>query len=184
MATRFALRFAAEVVATGGIVAYPTEGVYGLGCDPLDAAAVSRILTIKQRSIGRGLILVAATFEQLAPYLGELTPGQRERIATPGTAPVTWIAPASEQAPPWITGDRDTIAVRITLHPLARALCEQCGHALVSTSANLSGQPAARSALAVRRQTGNRVDYLLHGRVGDLGGATPIHDLISGEILR
>ena len=184
MATRFALQFAADVVASGGVIAYPTEGVYGLGCDPLDTGAVARILAIKKRPPERGLILIASAYEQLAPYLGDLTEHQRNRISTPGAGPVTWVAPASGQAPPWITGGRDTIAVRLTLHPVARALCEQCGHALVSTSANRSGHPAARSALAARQQTGSLVDYVLNGSVGGLGGSTPIHDLLSGEVLR
>ena len=184
MATRFALQFAADVVASGGVIAYPTEGVYGLGCDPLDARAVARILAIKQRPPGRGLILIASACEQLAPYLGDLTSRQRTRITTPGMEPVTWVAPAGDGAPPWITGDHDTIAVRLTLHPLARALCDQCGQALVSTSANRSGHPAARTALAARKQIGNLVDYVLNGSVGDLGGPTPIRDLLSGETLR
>ncbi len=184
MATRFALQFAADVVASGGVIAYPTEGVYGLGCDPLDARAVARILAIKQRPMGRGLILIASGFEQLAPYLGDLTSRQRTRITTPGIEPVTWIAPAGREAPPWITGEHATIAVRITQHPVAQALCALCGHALVSTSANRSGRPAARSALAARKQTGDSIDYLLNGRVGGLGRATPIHDLLTGEVLR
>ncbi len=184
MPAPFALRFAADVVASGGVIAYPTEGVYGLGCDPLNAGAVTRILAIKRRPAGRGLILIASEYEQLRAYLGELTSRQRTRITTPGMTPVTWIAPASPDAPAWITGAHDTIAVRVTMHPVAHALCDQCGHALVSTSANRSGRPAARSALAARRQTGNLVDYIVNGRIGDLDGPTPIHDLLSGEVFR
>ncbi|NND58884.1 MAG: tRNA threonylcarbamoyladenosine biosynthesis protein RimN [Gammaproteobacteria bacterium] len=184
MPTRFHYELAADFVAAGAVIAYPTEGVYGLGCDPDDSAAVARILDIKQRSWRQGLILIASTIEQLDPYLGNLDSRQRNRIAVPGLDPVTWIAPASVHAPDWLTGGRATIAVRLTTHPVAAALCDACASALVSTSANISGRAAARSALAVRKQLGSAVDYVLVGQVGELGGATPISDLLTGKRLR
>ena len=184
MTTRFALQTAADVIHDGGVVAYPTEGVYGLGCDPLDADTVYRLLAIKQRSVRAGLILIAAAIEQLEPFLGELEPRATTRLAIPGAEPVTWVAPASHDAPAWITGGRDTIAVRLTLHPVARALCEYSDSPLVSTSANRAGRPAARSALLARKQIGAEVDYFLHGAVGGLDGPTPIRNLITGEVYR
>lgn len=155
-----------------------------MGCDPFDAAAVDRILQVKQRPMHLGLIVIGADIEQLLPLLAPLDTRQLNRIATPGLDPVTWVAPASESAPAWITGGRSSVAVRHTLHPVAAALCRRCGHALVSTSANRSGRIAARTALATRRQLGDAIDYIIDGPVGSLGGATPIFDLLSNQQLR
>ena len=136
---------AAAALQTGGVIAYPTEAVWGLGCDPRDEAAVLRLLAIKQRAVDKGLILIASQYEQLRPFL-DITAVPTERLAEvlaswPG--PHTWVMPAAIGAPRWITGAHAGIAVRITAHPLVIELCNAYGGALVSTSANRAGQPAA-----------------------------------------
>jgi L-threonylcarbamoyladenylate synthase len=165
------------VVKSGGIIAYPTEAVYGLGCDPRNEAAVRRLLALKRRPAHKGLILIAADFAQLALFLQPLSPADQARLAATWPGPLTWLIPARPETPGWLRGRHATLAVRVTAHPLAAALCWACGHPLVSTSANLSGRPPARTALAVRRQLGRNLDYLLPGPTGGAAQPTEIRDL-------
>jgi len=174
----------ARIVRAGGVVAYPTEGVFGLGCAADDAVAVARILALKGRGAGLGFIVIGAAFEQVEALLAPLSPTLRARLDATWPGPVTWVVPAHADTPPWLTGGRDTLAVRITAHPPARALCERAGVALVSTSANLHGRPPARTALAVRRIFGRSIDGVLPGACGTLAGPTEIRDLASGRVLR
>jgi len=177
------LRRAANILRSGGVVAYPTESVFGLGCDPLEMPAVSRILEMKSRPIEAGLILLAATPEQLAAYIAP-TPEERERMLAAWPGPVTWVVTAAQGVPEWITGGRDTIAVRVTAEPLAAALCAAAGTAVISTSANRRGRPPARSSLQVRMRLGSQVDYVLPGEVGGRERPTEIRDASSGHVLR
>lgn len=168
----------------GGVVAYPTEAVYGLGCDPDNAAAVQRLLDLKQRSVDKGLILIAADEAQLECYvdLGDVTMAARVRASWPG--PVTWLLPVRPGVPAWLRGAHTTLAVRVTDHPLAAALCRAFGGALVSTSANLSGQPALRDAAAVGAAFGETLDAILVGEVGGRERPSEIRDAATGEVLR
>ncbi|MBK8182162.1 MAG: threonylcarbamoyl-AMP synthase [Candidatus Competibacteraceae bacterium] len=175
---------AARTVRAGGIIAYPTEAVFGLGCDPLDQRAVMRLLALKQRPVHKGLILIAADFEQLIPFVQPLTAADQARLAATWPGPYTWLVPARPATPRWLRGRHDTLAVRVTAHPLAAALCRACEHPLVSTSANLSGRPPARGLLAVRRQLGDKVDYLLPGLIGDALKPTEIRDLKTEQLVR
>jgi L-threonylcarbamoyladenylate synthase len=184
MFSRVRLDQAARIVVSGGVIAYPTEAVYGLGCLPDDPDAVDRIITIKQRDAGKGLIVIAADITQLEDLavLPDGTIGEQVRASWPG--PVTWIVPARPGVLPRLTGGRDTLAVRVSAHPLVRQLCRRCGSALVSTSANRSGKRPARSALAVRRMLGDDIDGVLAGPLGDSSRPTEIRDAASGRILR
>jgi L-threonylcarbamoyladenylate synthase len=178
------LRRAAYAIRRGGIVACPTEGVFGLHCDPLDSGAVERIRELKRRPGGKGLILLAGHLDQLRGYMDLSEPGARERLEATWPGPVTWIVPAAAATPPWLTGGNSTIAVRVTDHPVAAALCNACGFALVSTSANISGHPPARDALTVRRIFDRAPDYILHAPTGGLRGPTEVRLLATGQILR
>jgi L-threonylcarbamoyladenylate synthase len=181
---RHRLDLAAGWVRRGGLIAYPTEAVYGLGCDPMNGEAVRRLLELKARVEGKGLILIAAAWAQLEPYVHSLDPGRMAAIHATWPGPVTWLLPARSGTPHWLTGDHRTLAVRVTAHPLAAALCRRWGGPLVSTSANRAGRPPVRTALAVRRTFGARVDYLLVGPCG--GGLRPssVRDGQSGVVLR
>ncbi len=181
--TPFKLRQAAQVLNAGGIVACPTEAVYGLSCDPLQKPAVERLLMIKIRDVGKGLILVASSIEQLPAFVS-LPDANREAIVQSWPGPATWLLPARSDAPEWISGQHDTIAVRITAHPAMAALCEAFGHCLVSTSANISGLPPAKSALQVQRQLGRNLDLILHAETGTSHKPTTIRDAISGKTIR
>ncbi len=174
------VRKAAAVLRRGGIVAYATEYCFGLGCDPLNRRAVIRLLRLKRRSIKKGLILLAADTRQLIPYTAEIPP---KALATwPG--PHTWLVARRRFAPGWISGGRSSVAVRVSAHPQAAALCRLAGMAIVSTSANRANDAPARTDREVRRRFGNAIDYVLPGRVGDAPAPTPIRDAETGNLIR
>jgi len=177
------LRQAAAVLHAGGVIAYPTEGVYGLGCRPDDPQAVERLLRLKQRPVAAGLILIAASLGQLEDWI---QPDRRESraLATPPGGPVTWLVTAGPLTPGWITGGRATVAVRITRHPVARGLCLAAGLPLVSTSANRRGKPPARSALGARLRFGRQLDLVVGGATGGAAGPTAIREAASGRLVR
>ena len=177
---------AATVLQTGGVVAYPTEGVWGLGCDPRDQEAVLRLLAIKQRTVDKGLILIASHLDQLRPFLDIATMpiDNLAAVLASWPGPHTWIMPASSDAPQWITGVHAGIAVRISAHAPVIELCNAFGGALVSTSANLSGQPAPRTRMGLDPELLRQVEGVLHGETGGRSAPTVIHDAITGAALR
>jgi L-threonylcarbamoyladenylate synthase len=182
--TKDALAAAAAILRMGGVVAYPTEGVWGIGCDPRERAAVMRVLQIKGRPVEKGMILIAADYAQLAPFLNPLPEAQMAPVFASWPGPNTWLIPASDEAPAWVRGAHETIAVRVTEHPLAAALCRKAGMPLVSTSANLAGEPPAMSAGEVRRALGDRIDYILEGPLGGREGPSVIRDARTQEVVR
>jgi len=182
MAASQNIRHAAHVLYAGGVIAYPTEGVFGLGCLPDDYAAVSEVLRIKTREQSKGLILIISEAEQIADWI-DLPLTGLDLCSVQGT-PVTWIIPASDDVPAWICGDHDGIAVRLTTHPVAKALCDETDSAIVSTSANIAGHAPARNSLLLRRQFRTLVDYIVPGECGPVAGPSEIRDYLSGEIVR
>lgn len=176
---------AAEALLAEAVIAYPTEAVYGLGCDPMSEAAVARIWQLKQRSAAMGLILIASDWQQLAPYVAELSDEQHQQMMAIWPGPHTWIVPAQATTPAWLTGGRDSIAVRITEHAPSRALCDAFAGALVSTSANLHGQPPLRDALAAQKAFQSEgFAGVMQGALGGYSQPTSIRDLRSGEWVR
>jgi L-threonylcarbamoyladenylate synthase len=178
------IKHAVRAVRAGAIIAYPTEAVFGLGCDPENPDALWRLLALKQRPVEKGLILIASSLEQLAPYLAPMEKDIEEKILSSWPGPVTWLLPARDDVSPLLRGAHKTIAVRVTAHPVARALCQALGHPLVSTSANIANGRPARDSLTVRRLFGDTIDYLVPGRVGDLKRPTEIRDARSDSIVR
>ena len=166
-------------LAQGGVIAYPTESCYGLGCDPMNARAVARILSLKGRPRSRGLILIGSEPAQFAPYLAE--PPAAWPQYWPG--PTTLLLPAAQHCPRWLTGQHDKLAVRVTAHAAAARLCHALGMALVSTSANRSGRRMLRTAAACRRAFGTRV-WVLDGRIGRRRRPSTIVDPASGGVFR
>lgn len=178
----FQLRQAARIIAGGGVVACPTEAVYGLSCDPLNPLALQRVLRIKNRPVLKGLILAAADVDQLAPFIDTRNIDMQPALDSwPG--PETWILPAAADVPGWITGGRDTIACRVTAHPTMSGLCRAAKRALISTSANRSGQAPARTPLQVRLRCPG-ADQILHAPLGKQAKPTRIRDARTGEQLR
>lgn len=178
------IKRATQQLNAGGVIAYPTEAVYGLGCDPFDAAAVYRLLAIKNRPVSKGLILVASELSQLEYLLAPLSDAQRQELNTVWPAPVTYVIPCHEAVPHWLRGDFDSLAVRVSAHPTVQALCQQFGGPIVSTSANESGREALRSISAVNRRLGGYVDYVVPGTTNPAAQPSEIRDLASGAILR
>ena len=178
-----------DVVAAlrrGGVVAYPTEAVWGLGCDPFDEAAVMRLLALKQREVGKGLILIAGTLQQLDGLLdwGALPAARRDAVLASWPGPSTWIVPATPRVPRWVTGDHAGVAVRVSAHPLVVALTAAHGGPLVSTSANLSGQPPAYARGELAPELLARIDALAPGETGGQAAPSTIRDARSGAVLR
>lgn len=186
MNARVDARSAAQALRSGGVVAYPTEAVWGLGCDPRNEAATLRLLALKQREAAKGLILVAADEAQLAPYVdfAALDPARREAVRATWPGPNTWIVPASPDAPRWITGDHAGIAVRVSAHPGVIALCQAFGGAIVSTSANRAGQSAATTFAGLDPAIAAGVDAVLEGDTGGLERPSAIRDARTGAVLR
>ncbi len=176
------IKRAGRILRHGGIVAYPTEGVFGLGCLPDNAAAVSRILAIKQRDPSQGLILIASNVAQLDDWID--LPDAADKLTSSSESPVTWIVPPAPHLPYWVRGEHAGVAVRITTHPLAAALCDAAGSALISTSANRSGRAPARNRYVLRRLFRDLVDCIVPGPCGSATAPSEIRDLSSGAILR
>lgn len=173
---------AAEILRRGGVIAYPTEGVFGLGCLPNNHAALQRLLAIKQRDANKGLILIASNNHQLDGWLS-LPDGQALPAPDP-SRPVTWIVPPGPKVEMLVRGDNPGVAIRLTSNPVAVAICDAVDSPIVSTSANLSGKPVARNRFVLRRQFMQRVDYIVPGDCGPAAGPSEIRDFISGKVLR
>jgi len=167
----------------GGLIAYPTESCYGLGCDPDNRTAVLRLLKLKQRPQHKGLILIAAGYKQVARYLQPLTPEEQARLKSDGAQAITYLMPAHHSTPRWLRGSHGTLAVRLTAHPQAALLCRGVNSALVSTSANRSGQRPARTYAECRRMLGRKV-WVLPGRVGKRKKPSTIRAWVDGQIIR
>ena len=167
----------------GGIIAYATESCFGLGCDPNNRKALTRLIKIKQRDATKGMIVIGAHIQQLAPFLSTLSAMQRNTLRATWPAAHTWVVPASASCDPLLTGGKSTIAVRIPDHRQARSLCQKAGMALVSTSANLSGQVVIKSYLAATRKFAGRVK-VISGCIGHHRKPSTIQDLVTGKILR
>lgn len=186
MAMPLSIDAASALLRHGGVVAYPTEAVWGLGCDPFDEAAVLRLLALKQRPVDKGLILVAGTLEQFDGLLDweALPTDRREAVYASWPGPHTWIVPASRRVPHWITGAHDGVAVRVSAHPGVVALCTAFGGPLVSTSANPGGASPPRALSDFDAALLGGVDGVIAGDTGGLARPTAIRDARSGVELR
>lgn len=177
---------AVPALQAGGVIAYPTEAVWGLGCDPGNEAAVLTLLQLKQRPVEKGMILVAADLLQLEGWvrMDALPADRRVDVLASWPGAHTWIVPAGPRAPRWITGEHSGVAVRISAHPLVSALCRAWGGPLVSTSANLAGRPPARTRAELDPALLARLDGLVDGSTGGRAQPTPIRDALTGQVLR
>ncbi|MFW5425780.1 MAG: Sua5/YciO/YrdC/YwlC family protein [Methylophagaceae bacterium] len=177
------IRQAVSALNKGKVIAYPTEAVYGLGCDPWHEHAVYALLDIKDRPWQKGLILVAAEIEQLADFIEPIKLDLAQEIHASWPGPTTWVLPAKKGVPDHLRGEHDTIAVRVTAHPQTIALCRQFGGAIVSTSANATGMQPAKTSRQVRWRL-TEVETILSGQCGDADKPTQIRDGQTGAILR
>lgn len=180
------IRIATKCVLDGGVIAYPTESCFGLGCNPCNEAAIERLLLIKQRSAKQGLILVAADRQQLNDYVqwDQLNASQLAKIRSTWPGPVSWLIPASDTCSPLLRGTHTTLAVRIPAFKLIHDLCRSVQMPLVSTSANRHGKPALIIAAELKAVMGRQIDYIIDHPVEGLAQASQIIDAMTQKILR
>lgn len=185
MLNAWQIRRAVDYIQQGGVIAYPTEAVWGLGCDPYDEAAVRKLLALKKRPVEKGLILVASEVDQVEPLLQNLSSEQRQRVIDSWPGPNTWLLPDPEGLiPEWIKGDHSSVAVRVSDHPLVCALCDRFGGLLVSTSANPAACEPALTKTKVNAYFGQRLDFVLAGELGGRKSPSVIRDAVSLDTLR
>lgn len=177
------LQSAVAAIAQGGVIAYPTEAVFGLGCDPFNEQAVIRLLAIKNRPQHKGLIVIAASIEQLMPHLSHLPKSQLNELKSAWPGEISYVVPDVLSFPKWIRGHHQSVVFRVTTHPLAAQLCRAWGGPLVSTSANLAGQPPIREFFHLRLLR-PQLDAVVRGRVGERDNPSTIIRLQDGVVLR
>ncbi|MFK8031681.1 MAG: L-threonylcarbamoyladenylate synthase [Gammaproteobacteria bacterium] len=183
MAQRFKYSMAAKVLQAGGLVAYPTEAVYGLGCDPHNHDALRALLALKRRSPAMGLIVISHSIDTALNYIDSPSDELVQKLQDSWPGPNTWIVKA-QNLNELVTGGRETVALRVSAHPVCQQLCAAFGDVLVSTSANVSGKPPATNLLQLRRQFPKGIDHIVGGALGNSSRPTQIMDASTGEVLR
>lgn len=186
MATHTLLDTAAAVeqLHAGHIIAYPTEAVFGLGCDPRNEAAVRKLLALKGRPESAGFVLIASEFSQIEPWIAETDPSLLQKAMQTWPGPITWLFPRAAGVPDYVAGNHATVAVRITAHEPSRALCTAFGSALISSSANHTAAKPARSASEVEDYFGHFIGGILTGPLGGSERPSEIRDLVTGKVIR
>lgn len=185
MLTSYQLRYIRHYLQQGGIIAYPTEAVYGLGCDPWNETAVEHLLQLKQRDWRKGLIIIAADFASLQPFILPLASSIETKLQTTWQQQVvTWLVPARPEVPACVRGNSTQIAVRVTRHPIAAALCRAFGGAVISTSANLSQHRPAKTACHVRQQFKGQTLHIVSGALGAHSRPSEIRDALTDVSIR
>ncbi len=178
------LGYATDVLSNGGIIACPTESIWGLSCDPDNDGAIRRLLELKNRPLSYGFILVAADISQFSHYMHALSPALRQKLRRSWPGPRTWLIPHNGLASQLICGDHSTLALRVTNHPLLRSVCEYFGGPIISTSANINKKPPCRSYFQVYTNFHSRIDYIVPGRCGLRRNPTPICDAENNHLIR
>lgn len=181
---RWPIYQASHILHASGVIAYPTETVWGLGCDPFNLSALERVINIKRRDADKGLILVAADISQFDFLLADCSENDLEKLKASWPGAVTWLVPHKNRVPHLVHGKFDTVAIRVSSHPMVQALCQQFGGPIVSTSANFSGKPTVTSAIQARTVLGPYLDFILQGPVGLAKSPSRIIDLSSGRVIR
>lgn len=184
MVSPCSIEAAAEALQQGAVIAYPTEAVYGLGCDPWNPDAVMQLLDLKRRSVEKGLIVVAAALEQVEPLIQPFANDVAARVLPTWPGPVTWLCPVQSKVPRCLTGNHNTIAIRISAHPTVRALCQAFSGPIVSTSANISDHAPARTLAEVTAQFHGEIVTVVDGQCGGEERPSMIRDAATGQIIR
>ena len=181
----WSIRRLSKALKNGAVIAYPTDTIWGFGCHPMLASSVIKILNIKHRPVGKGLILLSSKLEYCNFYIDSgLSKEQTELINQQNQHPATWLVPASKNCPVWLRGDYSTVAVRITSHPFIDAICSEMRSPIISTSANRNCRSTIHNALQARRQFGEELDFIVTGFDTGTNRASEIKSLASGNIIR
>lgn len=180
------IQIATTVIQNGGVVAYPTESVFGLGCDPQNISSLNRLLAIKKRDENKGLIIVASKISQVESYIDfdRISEDDWLGVLNKWPGPFTFILPTLSSVPRLLTGNRDTIAIRVSSNNFIVSLCNSLNGPIVSTSCNISGKPAIRSYEQACCEFLGKVDYIVNANVDGLQKPSTIIDAISHKILR
>jgi len=178
------IKKAAVLLKEGKIIAYPTEGMYGLGCDPFNREAVVRLVKLKKRHLRKGLILVGYSFDQFKSLIKKVPEETLSAVSRTWPGPITWVFPATVKAPKWITGNRHTLAIRVSAHPIVQELCRAFGKPLVSTSANLEGNAPITKKADIQNVFKTGIDMLVPGKIGERKSASEIRDVETGKVIR
>lgn len=180
---------AVQQLKQGQVIAYPTEAVWGLGCDPYQEIAFQQLLHLKQRPPEKGVILLTDQIARVLPLLEQLSIEQRNRVISSWThvdaqrPATTWLLPLHPMLPHWISGQHQQIAVRVSQHAVCQALCKAFDGFIVSTSANPAGLAPAQCADQVQHYFGNDI-AIVAGQVGQHPRPSQIIDAVSGRIIR
>ncbi len=179
------LGIASKILNQGGVIAYPTEAVWGLGCDPWNCDAVFKLLMLKQRPWEKGLIMVASDMKQLDPLLGNLNHAQLSKLEMSWPGPVSWVLPDDNNwVPKWSRGEHESVAVRVSSHPLVHKLCARLGRPIISTSANLAGEAPARTKNGLSSSITHYLDYIVPGQTLGQDQPSVIRDLMTDQVFR
>ena len=169
----------------GNIIAYPTEAVWGLGCDPHSEPAVSEILRLKNRPVHKGLILVSGSIDQSEPLLSKLSREHRDTLSASCPGHVTWLVPDTDRLiPGWVKGGHQSVAIRVSAHLAVQELCFAFGGPLVSTSANEAGEEEIRSRLILEDKFADKIAGIVDGYLGQAAKPSEMRDLLSGRVIR
>ena len=171
-----------KILVAGGVIAYPTESVFGLGCDPSNEQAITKILEIKKRTLAMGFVLLTPNIEIVSGWVN-INNKQLKIFSSPSPKPTTYIVPASNSAPKWLTV-KNTLAIRLSSDPFIKNICGLLGFPIVSTSANLHGEQPCRSADEVQEIMGSQLDYIVFKKTGPFNNPSTIVDLSSGKTIR
>jgi L-threonylcarbamoyladenylate synthase len=177
------LKKAVALLQEGKIIAYPTEGMYGLGCDPFNQSAVLKLVKMKKRQLHKGLILVGYSFDQFKDLVQKVPEEPLSVVSKTWPGPITWVFPATDNAPKWITGNHHSLAIRISAHPVVQELCRAFNKPLVSTSANLEGDSPIYTETNLKKVFKN-LDMIVPGKIGEKKCASEIRDVITGKVIR
>ncbi len=176
---------ATECLQRGEVIAYPTEAVYGLGCDPWNQTAVETLCAIKQRDLAKGMIIAAADWSQVAPLIKPLPKDIEQHVKNSWPGHTTWLLPANDHIPEWVRGDHASIAIRVSNHPIVHALCQHFGKPIISTSANVSTETPCLSADEITKQLNDdRIAYIIDAPLGNESKPSTIIDALTGKTLR
>jgi len=174
---------AVEYLKNGKIIAYPTETVFGIGCDPYKKDSVNRIFEIKKRPLVKKFILIASSYEQLTDVVNMEKITDEVLKSWPG--PNTWLVPPNKKLPEWlINKDNGLIAVRVSKNSAVKEMCEKFGKPIISTSANLYDSEALRNYEEVEKVFSETIDYLVIGETSKQKKPSTIKNMLTGEVIR
>jgi L-threonylcarbamoyladenylate synthase len=174
----------ADIIRQGGVIAYPTEAVWGLGCDPFNESAVRRILTLKSRPESKGLILIAGAENQLTPWINALEPDIAQRLISSNETPTSWVVPDTHITPNWVRGEHQSVAIRLSQHKPVQALCDAFQGVIISTSANPAGLEPALNIDEVNTYFGDNIDAIYHAPLGQASQPSQVRDILTNKLFR